>query len=547
MKGRVRSRLFLPVTLLLLAVLVACQQTDDSTSSPAAPSTIPALVAPPAREFSAADRAAISEFAEKYDAVEQEWSTLRTDFDGWRSALTECHPSAAQAALGDFAASFREVTDAARDLPRTISTKELADLIIPAVEAEEAAFRNLRDRWQPGNTSFFESLEQRRTEASTARKAVEDRSLELQEQFEAGPTRVEVVEAELFQEQFEDIEDAWEDYHRDYRQLRRMEAGLESEELIDGYDELTETLSAVLDSLTELEATDITEDLLDVLQDAAEDELDAVVAVAEFVSEGDEADSAEPENVMMESPAAPVAAQAAGEDGVPTAPPVQTGEGAPPATLPGGPTQPTQGGAPSGPSPQAGTGGVPAPQGAMTAGPAPATAGSPASGAGTGTVHDELDYAYSVSVKALEEASQGLEDIIEDKSAEYLADVKDFNRDYDSLLTEWASFHEGYDGWLESDGDCDRLAALRVLEGYSSRANELAGRVRDLPRTGYLLPVYTLLVDAAEREDGAMRALYSSWRPFAIDAFAAVDEERTIADRLRQQAGTGLQELSTRP
>ena len=44
-----------------------------------------------------------------------------------------------------------------------------------------------------------------------------------------------------------------------------------------------------------------------------------------------------------------------------------------------------------------------------------------------------------------------------------------------------------------------------------------------------------------------MRALYNSWRPFAIDAFAAVDQERANADRLRQQANTALQELRARP
>ena len=546
MKARLCSRLFLPVALLLLlAVLVACQQTDDAPSGPSAAATIPAPAAPAARALSAEERAAISDFAENYDALEQEWSALRTDLDSWRTGLTECHPSAAQAALQDFAASFREVTETARGLPRTISTKELADLIIPAVEAEEAAFRNLRDRWQPGNTSFFEAVELRRTEASTARKSAEDRSLELIEQFEQGATRVEVVEAELFQEQFEEIEDAWEDYHRDYRQLRRTEASLESEELVESYDELTESLSAVLDSLTGMESTDTTEDLLDMLEDAAEDELDALVDVAESVAEEEESDSDSPDAGVMDRTATAPAGPISGVNSEPPALPQQSGEGAPQGAGQGEPVPPTQASEPTAPAAQVGPPGTPAPQAGGAAVPRPTTAGREAKG--DGTVRDELDYAYRASVKALEDVSTGLEAIIGDRSAEYLVEVKDFNSDYDSLLTAWASFHEDYDAWLESDGDCNRLASLRELQGFSGQATELAGRVRDLPRAGYLLPVYTLLVDAAEREEGAMRALYSSWRPFAVDAFAAVEQERTVIDRLRQQAGTGLQELSARP
>ena len=548
MKARICSRLFLPVAILLLAVLVACQQADDSDSGSAAPVTGGSSQQPSARQLTGEERAAVAEFAEEYQAIEQEWAALRSGLDNWRSGLTECHPSAAQTALQDFAASFREVTEAARELPRTTATRELADLVIPAAEAEEAAFRNLRDRWQPGNTSFFESVEERRTEASAARKATEDRALELQVEFEAGPTRTEIVQAELFQEQFEDLEDAWEDYHRDYRQLLRVEPTLEVEEQIVRYDALAVSLSAVVELILGLEATEITEDLLDTLEDAAEDELDAVFAVAQALAEDENGEAMMTGGAMMERTSVVVDdAGAGGNDGLP-APPLQNGEGAPPVPPTGElPGSPPQAGEPAAPAPQPVTPGEPVPQQAVPAGPAPTIPSALAGATGGATVHDELDFAYQASVKALEEVSQGLDDIIDDESADHLVAVGDFNSAYDSLLTGWDSFHEEYDGWLESDGDCNRLAALRVLEGFSSEAAALANRVRDLPRAGFLLPVYTLLVDAAEREEGAMRALYSSWRPFAVDAFAAAEEERATVDRLRQQVGTGLQELAARP
>ena len=76
---------------------------------------------------------------------------------------------------------------------------------------------------------------------------------------------------------------------------------------------------------------------------------------------------------------------------------------------------------------------------------------------------------------------------------------------------------------------------------------ELGRKVRGLPQSSYLLPMYNLLVEAAAREEGAIRALRNSWRPFTVDAFKAVDQERLNANRLRRQADTGLQELRDRP
>ena len=517
MKARLFPHLFLPAVLLLLILLLACQRADSMpTPEPASPLSSSAQTA---RPLTATERAAVAEFAKQHQAIGQEWVELRQDFDAWRSGLTECHPSAAQEALRDIAASFKEVTETARSLPRTTSTKELADLLIPAAEAEETSLRQLRDRWQPGNVSFFEAVELQRTAAIGAQNAAEDRSLELQEEFEEGPTQDELEEAEQFQELFEEIEDAWEDYHDDYGKLRRKETKLEVDEVIASYNALAEQLSAVIDSLAELESTDITADLLDTLEDAADDEFTSLTALIEALTDGSA--SPAPFGVgRVEKPAAPAA---------PAAP--ATG-GAAPAAAPS--AAPAQGDSGAG-------------QAAAPAVLPPSTPAMPVNGSGMSPLHEELDDAFKASVTALAEVSQGIEEIVEDKSAEYLVDVMNFNRAYDRLLTKWESFHEDYDTWRETDGGCDRIPALEELDGFSRSAIGLASKTRDLPRNGYLLPVYSLLADAADQEAGAMRALYNSWRPFAIDAFAAVEQERTSADKLRQQANTALQELTTRP
>ena len=97
-----------------------------------------------------------------------------------------------------------------------------------------------------------------------------------------------------------------------------------------------------------------------------------------------------------------------------------------------------------------------------------------------------------------------------------------------------------------TNGWCDRTEVLQSLDQFNLRASELGRKVRDLPQSNYLLPMYNLLVEAVEREEGAIRALHNSWRPFTVDAFKAADQERVNANRLRRQAGIGLQGLRDR-
>ena len=554
MKARIFPRIFLPVTLLLLALLLACQQ-DSVAPTPPPASPLPSA-AQTARPLTAGEREAIADFTQRYESLAQDWASLRSDFDGWRSGLAECHPSAAQAALQHFAASFKEVTGAARNLPRTASTRELADLIIPAAEAEESALRALRDRWQPGSLSYFEAVERQRTAASGAQDAAEDRAQELRQEFEAGPTAAEVKEAEQFLAVFEEIEHQWQEYHDEYRKLRNKEAKLDVEEVASAYTDIAGPLFDVLLAVSELERTEVLQDLIETLRDAADDEYDALEALVEALEKGI-AEPAPPIEIdsLPVAGAAPAAPPGAGAAMI--APPPLDGENAPPAgegappAGDGGPAQPQAPGQEQ--PPGSGEAGAPVPPATAPPG-VPVMPGnlppaaSPAPGNGeTGIFHQELDAAYLDSIAALEEVSAGIGAIIEDTSAKALEDLADFDEAHRALRDQWDSFHQDYDHWRNFDGGCDRIAVLEELDGFSQQAAALAAGVRGLPRTGFLLPVYSLAVDAAQREADAMRALYNSWRPFSVDAFAAVEQERTNADRLQQQAVTGLEELTARP
>ena len=491
MKARSGSILFLPAALLLLALLLGCRQADATPTPEPAATVAPAVQA--AKPLTSGEREAVDEFAKQQRSINEQRENFYKEFDDWRAGLTECHPSAAQEALQGFAASFKDVTSQARDLPRTTGTKELAAMLIPSVEAEEAAYRQLRDRWQPNNVSLFEAVELRRSGAARARKDAEDRSLELQEEFEKGPTAKEVEAMEEFSETFEDIEDAWDDFHDAYIALRQREAMLETADLIAGYDSVAIQLDGIVETIDGLEPTDNTEDFIETLREAAIIELGALEDLSKALSlafgsppSGEGAEMEKPEGTGLDQ----------------TPPPPPDNEEPPPAET--------------------------------------------GDGIDLAALQNALDAAFTESEAILEEVGQGIEIIAEDKSAQYLEDVDDFNAAYLKLVARWDAFHDGYDEWLRTDGGCDRAETLEELGRLSRDMTDLGSQVRAMPQSGFLLPVYTLLAEAAEQEEKAMRALYNSWRPFTVDAFIAVDEERANAARLRRQGNIGLQELRDR-
>ena len=532
MKFRSGIHLFLPILLLLmvalLAATVACSQDDGNTS-------LPSTIAAPApteapTPLTAAERAAIGDFETQLQAIDDEWEEFYTDLDDWRAGLVECHPSAAQESLGELAAAYISVVETARDLPRTANTKALANLVIAASEAEETAFRHLRDRWQAGNISLFEMVEQGRVNSSLTQNSVTDMSLELRGQFEQGPSFDDVAEMEDFSDTFDAIADDWDDFHDSYAAFAKRESKLEEEVRSAEYERLVELLSGIANQIDTLKITDTNEDFVDELQEAAEDEMAALQFLADFppdlssesTAEADssDADSSDTEATSATAPSAAVAPApevAAAPAAVPAEDPAEqtpTAPAEPTATTQASPVQP------------------------VAEEEEEATPESPI---------EELVAAISETEALHETLEQSIDEIVNDTSAESLEDLGEFDVQLELFTGQWDQFYEDYNEWRAADGGCDRVEVGKVLSGYSQQAGELAELVDDLPQSGFLLSVYTLTVEAAERESGAIRTLANSWTPFAVDAFKAADDERVNSARLRRQAAIALEELSNRP
>ena len=527
MKLRFGSYLFLPILVLAAVALLAC---SDDSADPTPAGLLPtAQPVQPARSLSQEELAAIDVFETEKQDIEEGWDQFYQEFDSWRGDLTSCHPSSAREVLRELAASFTALTEEARNLPRTPGTSELADAVIAAAEAEEAALRQLRDRWQGGNISLFEMVEQRRAESALALNSSADMSLALQLELLVGPTSDELDQMEGFSESFDAVADAWDDFHDSYAAFARRESKLEEEDVAAGYERLLEELKGVLTTIEEITPSEINEDMIERLQDAAEDELAVLEFLAEFPPEfekSEEGPTGTPEPVAQ-------SLSAPSQRPPPTPmPSPEAGSGASPETT----QQPAQQ-APSAPSQPGPT------KPATAAGPTVVITGDQETSI---SPRAELVAAIDTTEGILDELEQSIDEFIEDDSAERLADLQSFDGGLARFVRNWNEFNDTFTEWRATDGGCDRVEVASELAGFSQQAGELAGTVRSLPQSGTLVPVYTLMVEAAEREAAAFRTLSSSWTPFSVDVFKAVDDERVNAGRLRRQAGIALEELRSR-
>ena len=375
-------------------------------------------------------------------------------------------------ALQDFAVSFNVVTEQARDLPRAEVTRELADSLITAAEAEETAFRQLRDHWQPNSPSIFEAVEQSRSEAASAQRQVEDQAEELREELDEMTDPRELRAVGKLSVALGPISDAWTGIHDDYEVLWRVAADLDDAEIISRLGGLIERFRSLMDDVDRLPDSNVVEDEIEMLRRAAKAESSSLSGLVETLAKADE---------MV------------------------------PSAI-----------------------GIPAlPEGDET---------TPSIELHLEAMNAAIDEAEAI----LRDTKRTIREILDGSASEDLDEVISFVSEYEMLRENWNAFHERYNQWRRTEGGCDRGEVLQSVGQLKARIGDIGRRVRDLPQSGYLLSVYNLLVDAADREEGAIRVLQNTWQPFTVDAFIAVDRERDNANGLRREASIALQELRSR-
>ena len=158
---------------------------------------------------------------------------------------------------------------------------------------------------------------------------------------------------------------------------------------------------------------------------------------------------------------------------------------------------------------------------------------------------DEFDIALVNGNAARREAAEQLADVVEGSSSENEMAVAQFSDGYDQLVSAWSAFDQQYEAWRRDEGGCDRAGATQALSQFTVQFSGLATRVRVLPRLEILQSLGEVFVEAAEREEQALRNLRTTWRPFDSEVYGSFDQERSTAGQFRRQVAAGLNELIT--
>ena len=433
---------------------------------------------------SATPPAAIDDFVSRHEEISSAWDQLHEDFDQWNAGLDACHPNAMHQALNGFAVSFNDVTQDAQNLSRGMTSAELADLLIVAAQEEEAALRQLRDRWQPGNVSLFENVEQARAKSTLAQKSAQDKAIELRDGFSDTADPEAVAE---FQAALEPIQTDWAALHYDYETLQDDADTLGVAAVVEGLEAHVKGLEAITEALEELPELEGTEDTVEALQGAVEAETDAFEAAIKESAKSASSDAEAGESAES-GDASESTESANGSDG-------GDGESADEPKLPD---------------------------------------------------FEKLEASVAASADALKDAGRTIKDLADPDAGKGIGELDTFNTEYARVVNAWDDFHDDFSEWRGSGAGCDSGKVVQGLDDFSVRMGQLARDVRGLPSAGYLLPIYDLLTEAAARDENAVRSLRYTWQPFTIDAFKAVDRERIDTNDLRRQADIAVQELQNR-
>ena len=426
-------------------------------------------------------RGVVLDFVRGHAAITVDWEQFHADFDKWREGLIACENSSIQVALRQFAGQFIGITEEARGLPRSPNVRELADKLIEAIEREESAIGRLRDNWQPGDPTVFEDVDIERFATLALQNEVQDELSDLQKR--TAPSSRSLVAA--YSLAFRELNSDWDKFHKSYDLFRSQEAELTSAKTVFRLSQLIDEFRDIVAAVRNLPTSEITGPVSQILAEAAEDEDLALRKLRGTFQKSESAPSEVPP-AFSESP-----------DTAPQLPEeTSTPEDGEVTFIPRDPT-----------------------------------------------LFDAFDDQIVKTNATRSQARQGLAGVVEKTSEENQAAAEEFARQYDLLLQAWNGFHKEYDTWRRSEGGCDQSQAIATLGSFTIRFGELASRVREFPRATFLRPLGELIVEAAEREEQAIRLLRNTWRPFDADVYRTLDTERNMAGKLRRQVAGGIEDI----
>ena len=119
-----------------------------------------------------------------------------------------------------------------------------------------------------------------------------------------------------------------------------------------------------------------------------------------------------------------------------------------------------------------------------------------------------------------------------------------FKAELETSWVPWDAFHERFDEWRLSDGDCAQDEVRGRLTALARDFDGVLASVNALVRPSVVRPLAEQLIEAAVSESQGVAGLRDSWAAYDARPWRALDATRRGADGLRRQVRSSLDELN---
>lgn len=124
------------------------------------------------------------------------------------------------------------------------------------------------------------------------------------------------------------------------------------------------------------------------------------------------------------------------------------------------------------------------------------------------------------------------------------AALLDFTSAHSNLERDWDNFRKSYMDWRQRASQNDSVF-YRSLNDFPARFVAVKNAVYQLQAPAGANDIVEILVQAADKEDTALRALRDNWAGGDFDSFQKYDKDSQEVNKLRRQAAGILQDLSS--
>lgn len=226
------------------------------------------------------------EFSTAFEKVEADWEEFHDNYDSLLRMQAELTSEEIGEQLADLAGQLADIVGLVGDLPSADATEELGETLRDAASEEEKGLAELQDSVKAsaetnggasgspssGHSDAFDAFDQL---VEKSEKALSQVKRDLKDMVEEGPAK-DAAAVQRFSEEYDELLDAWDQFHRGYDEWLRTEGECDRAAVIERLREFGLEFSELARRSRELPQTSFLRPMGNLMTEAADREEEAL-------------------------------------------------------------------------------------------------------------------------------------------------------------------------------------------------------------------------------------------------------------------------------